>query len=137
MANPQNFISNTDYAAPANDGLTTVTLTIPNGESIPSFGSTTWSIQFALGKKNANLRAQMQTSLRLGEWTPGNTRFIDMTLDYAGAISTETGAVSIERVTPTMLRLYCTHFNTAPFAVTVVGGQTITANVATFLSPFN
>lgn len=138
MTKPQGFILTSDYAALKNDNRGRITLNIPAGAVIPANGgSVTWAQEIELGTQNASLRTQMQSSLRPGEWTPGNMRAIDMTLNYSGSISTETGMVSVIRVSPTRLRLYCTHFNFAPFNISVVTGQTITADISTFLSPFN
>lgn len=135
--NPNKFITSTDWATLKNDAIGQIALTIPNGAIIPPFGSTTWYTEMQLGTRNASMRTQMQSSLKPTEWTPGNMRVIDMNLNYAGTPSLETGVVSIIRTTPTTVRLYCTHFNTAPFNISVIGNQTITANVSTFLSPFN
>lgn len=139
MTQPQNFIVSSDYASVKNDAIGRLVLTIPNGATIPpNGGSTTWSQDLVIGTVNASLRTQMQSSLRPDEWTLGQFRTIDMTLNYPGiGVSVESGAVSIIRINPTTIRLYCTHFNFSPSTITVVGGQTITADVVSFLSPFN
>lgn len=134
---PADLIISSDFASLKNDNLGQLTLTIPAGAIIPAGGSTTWQVERELGTTNASMRTQMNSSLRPDDWTPGNMRIIDMVLNYSGTISTETGLVSLVRVTPTTIRLYCTQFNTAPFNISVVTGQTVTAQIATFLSPFN
>lgn len=139
MTKPQNFIATSDYGSVKNDARGRLSLTIPNGATIPpNGGKTTWSQDLTIGTINASLRTQMQSSLRPGEWTLGQFRTIDMTLNYPGfGTSTESGAASIIRINATTIRLYCTHFNFSPSTITVVGGQTITADVVSFLSPFN
>jgi len=137
MAFPERFILTTDYAALKNDAVGRITLNITAGTVIPAGGSYTWFAELDLGTINASLRTQMESSLYPGQWSPGNLRIIDMYMDYAGTPSLESGAVSIVRVSPTRLRLYCTHFNFAPFNISVITGQTVTADIVTFLSPFN
>ena len=134
MTKPRDFILDSDYASLKNDNRGRLTLTIPAGATIPSGGSTTWSTELDIGTVNASLRTQMQSSLVPSQWTPGNMRVIDMNMNYSGTPSLESGMVSIIRVSPTRIRLYCTHFNFAPFTISVITGQTITADVVTLLS---
>lgn len=138
MTKPQQFILDSDYASLKNDSRGRITLNIPAGAVIPANGgSVTWSSELEIGTRNATMRTQMESSLYPGQWTPGNMRAIDMNMNYSGTPSLETGMVSVIRVSPTRIRLYCTHFNFAPFNISVITGQTVTADVVTFLSPFN
>ena len=137
MAYPEKFILDTDYAALKNDNIGRMVLNITAGTVIPAGGSYTWFTDLDLGTVNASLRTQMESSLYPGQWSPGNLRIVDMNMNYSGTPSLESGAVSIIRISPTRLRLYCTHFNFAPFNISVITGQTVTADIVTFLSPFN
>lgn len=135
---PQQYIESSDYGSVKNDARGRISLTIPNGDTIPgNGGSRTWLAEMELGTRNASLRVQTLSSLRPTEWLPGQIRFIDMTVSGSFGAQTETGAVSVVRVSATRIRIYCTHFNFDNVTQTVVGGQTITADVVTFLSPFN
>lgn len=137
MTKPQRFILDSDYASLKNDSKGRIALVIPSGAVIPAGGSVTWSSELEIGTRNATMRTQMVSSLVPDQWTPGNMRAIDMLMNYSGSPSLETGMVSVIRVSPTRIRLYCTHFNFAPFNISVITGQTVTADVVTFLSPFN
>lgn len=135
--NPQDFILDTDWATLKNDNLGFMSLTIPAGSTIASNSSTTWQFEKDIGTINASMRVQMVSNLLPNQWTPGNMRSIDLSLNYSGSISTEGAVVSIIRIAPSTLRIYCTHFNFSPVTATVATTQVVTANIATFLSPFN
>lgn len=140
MAFPENFSLNTDYTALKNDGNNTIELNITTGMTIPSNGQYTWFRDYVIGKKNASVRALMNTSREPSDWNVGTSLSVDLRVRYntTGSPEGDEGnMVSIVRIAPNVIRIYMTYTNVQSFSVTILGyAQTITARIATFLSPF-
>jgi hypothetical protein len=138
MTKPKNFNVTTDYATLKNDAKGTMNLVINTGVVIPPGGSYTYETFLDLGTRNAGMRVQMKSSRYGDNWTVGTsmqTKIIDDIAPY-GSFD-DYFVANVQRVSPTRLRLYLIVVNFSPVNMTIVGGgQTITAEINTFLSPF-
>lgn len=138
---PEQFILTTDYGTLKNDATGTISLSIPTGATIPAFGFVEYSNTLGIGTRNAGTRVQMSLSSDSGNWTPGHIRevLLRARLNTTGNPVVDYYQVAnLERIDPTTVRLYCRIGNPYNFSITIVSAaQTVTANVATFLSPFN
>ena len=138
--NPRNFISNSDYTTLKNDNKSTLTLVIGNSPVIAVGGTYTYETTAVVGTLNAGVRSQMKTSLAYDIWSscvlPITLR---ATLNTGGGVVVDwyTNAI-VERSTSGTVRLFVNIQNPYAFTMQITGGgQTITADVVTFLSPFN
>lgn len=138
---PEQFIQTSDYATLKNDDRQTTALNIPVGATIPAFGFIEYSTTAEIGTINASTRVQMSTSGDPGAWTPGNMREVILQVKYnttGSPIIDYYQVVNIERVSPSTVKMYVRITNPLSFSITVVGSvTTVTADIATFLSPFN
>lgn len=134
---PSNFIIHSDFASLKNDARGRLSVTIPSGNTIPALGERTWSTDLVIGTINAPIRSQMESTLFPGVWTLGTSRVIDLLISTGGPSSPETNMVSVVRINPTTVRIYTTYYNPSASIATVNNTQTVTADIVTFLSPFN
>jgi hypothetical protein len=140
MTKPSNFILNSDFATLKNDDTNSLSVSITDS-GVLAFGATKVYESFLdIGTKNAGLRVQMYSSASPSNiWCAmGMTVPVTVTAGPGGTF-TYNLPVTVERVSPTRVRLYSIFYSFG-FGITmrITGGyQTITADVATFLSPFN
>lgn len=138
---PEQFILTTDYGTLKNDATGTISLLIPTGATIPALGFVEYSNTLEIGTRNAGTRVQMSSSAESDNWTPGHIREVLIRARHnttGNPVFDYYQAVNLERIDPTTVRLYCRIGNPNNFSITIVSAaQTVTANVATFLSPFN
>lgn len=138
---PEQFILTTDYGTLKNDASGTINLLIPTGATIPAGGFVEYSETLEIGTRNASTRVQMTSTADSGYWTIGNIREVFLRVRYnttGNPVFDYLQAANIERISPTIIRLYCRIGNPQGFSITIVSpAQTITAEVVTFLSPFN
>lgn len=140
MTKPSNFIQNSDYASLKNDAKGTFTLDITDS-GVLAFGATKVYESFlTLGTDNAGLRCQMKSSLSADIWSSSSIlATVTVTVTPGGSTFSYNMPVVIERVSPTQLRMHATFRSYgAGVSMQITSGyQTITADVVTFLSPFN
>lgn len=139
MTKPSNFIQSSDYATLKNDETGTFTLYVGDSGVITPGNSYIYSSVLTIGTVNSSIRSQMATSLDNKFWS---TSVLQLTLrvTYYTGTNPEGNflkSVIIERISPTQIRMYLKVENYFAFNIRITGGyQTVTANVATFLSPF-
>jgi len=141
MTKPSNFIENSDYATLKNDDNNSISVSITDS-GLLAFGATKVYESFLnIGTTNAGLRVQMYSSAAPNNiWCAmGMTVPVTVTVTPGGSTFSYDLPVTLERVSATSVRLYSIFYS---FGVGVSmqitsGYQTITADVVTFLSPFN
>lgn len=141
--NVNNFIMDTDYATLKNDDIGTVTLTLGATGALALNAQYIYeSSAFVIGTINAGLRTQIYTSATPNDIWSGNVLTVTLTATVSTTPATVfdfSGTVYLERVSATQVKLKCVVYGLAAGYTTVITGnnQVVTANVATFLSPFN
>lgn len=140
MSNPNNFILNTDYATHKNDDNGQVTLYIGQSPVMNYGDNYTYESSLTIGAADSGIRCQMQSSAITGIWsTPQMQITLQATTSTVPAtVADYPATVYIERTSPTTLKLKCNVYGMAVGLTQQITGkfQTITADVATFLSPF-
>ena len=138
MTKPENFIQTTDYATLKNDDRGTMQLVMPTNLLILTTSSYTFETFLNVGTRNASVRVRMKSDRYTGEWAVGNSLVTRITYNMPPIGTFDDPFVAtVERVSPSTLRLYLTISNNTPYPVTTTGPtQTITAEIRTFLSPF-
>lgn len=139
MTKPESFILNSDYATLANDATNTVTLTTSTGILITPGTQHDFQSEITLGQKNAPIRALMNTSAEPSVYVPCESMVVTLTVLYAidGNTYNYTTIANVYRISSTTIRLEVSVSNPFSFNITINGGvQTITADISTFLSPF-
>lgn len=141
--NVNNFIMDTDYATLKNDDIGTVTLKLGATGALALNAQYIYeSSAFVIGTINAGLRTQIYTSATPNDIWSGNVLTVTLTATVSTTPATVfdfSGTVYLERVSATQVKLKCVVYGLAAGYTTVITGnnQVVTANVATFLSPFN
>lgn len=144
MTKPENFILNSDYATVKNDATGTMTLNIPSGTTIPassgsSYGLVNFETFLDIGETDAGIRGYISTTKFSGIYAPFGGSYNVRVLTRYNTTGTPVFdlyfTVILERVSPTRLRLYCQIGNSFSFSLTIMDSQTITFDLATFLSP--
>jgi hypothetical protein len=141
MTKPSNFILNTDYATLKNDDTNSLSVAITDS-GVLAFGATKVYESFLdIGTANAGLRVQMYSSATSSDiWCAmGMTVPVTITVTPGSSTFTYNLPVTLERVSATSVRLYSIFYSYGVgVSMRITSGyQTITADVATFLSPFN
>lgn len=140
MTKPENFILTTDYATLKNDAIGQMVLSITSGVTIASLSSYTYETFLDIGQINAGVRGYIGTTKFADLYAVFNGSFdvrILTRYNTTGNPTTELYLTTIlERISPTRLRLYCQVGNPFAFSITVMDSQTVTFELATFLSPF-
>lgn len=136
---PEQFILTSDYGTLKNDATGTITLSIPSGITIPSGDFREYSNTLTIGTINASTRIQITSSADPSNWTYGNMREVILRIrDSSSFEYDQSYVVNVERTSSTDIRMYIRIPNLSPFPFTIISGvQTVTADIATFLSPFN
>jgi hypothetical protein len=139
MTKPESFIFNSDYATLANDAEGTISITTSTGQVITPGSEYTFSSTITLGSRNAPTRSEMNTSAFPTIWIPTESLDLLITVLYAidGNTYDANTTANIYRSSPTEITMAITVTNPFAFDITINGGvQLVTANVSTFLSPF-
>ncbi len=137
MTKPKHFTLSSDFATTQNDARGTLSYAIPAGTVINNGATAVFQASAVVGKRNAYLRIQANTSDAASKWFSGSTMVTDANATLSGI-----GAVpwpvyhTMERTSPTSIRAYCEIFNNSGATMTIVKTQTISFEVNTFLSPF-
>lgn len=136
MTKPESFILTSDYATLKNDAVGSLTVVLPSGTVIPAGGINQWSDTITIGTVGSSIRVRLVS-------TENNVIYSTNTVGYVhttGASGPATDYLiyaTVHRINPTQVRL--TVFIPNPYGsdLTVSGmGYTISARIATFLSPF-
>lgn len=136
-SDPSRYILNTDFATTQNDDKKTLSYVIPAGQVIPNGQTAVFEAVAVVGKRNAYMRPRFATSSKPGRWFLCWALVTDVSVDIAGV-----GTVnypfyhSLDRISPTTVRISTSILNNSGSTMTIVAGQTITCYVNTFLSPF-
>lgn len=133
MTKPENFILNTDYAAPKNDDSGTFSITVPSNISVPAAGISLIETK-QIGSAGANLRARMSSTKDGNRWFCVPTVYYDRTGSMGGYFLFAT----VHRISATELRF--TVFIPNPYGSTMTGAagsETINVVVNTFIPPFS
>jgi hypothetical protein len=138
MTKPKSFNVNSDYATTQNDAKGSLSYNIPNGTVIPNGATTVFEANINLGKRNAYMRPQANTSAKPDRWFSCTTMITDVQMNIPGIGITPWFLYNtLERTSPTSLRAYVEIFNNSGDTMTIAsGGHTVTWEVNTFLSPF-
>lgn len=137
--NPNNFILNTDYATLKNDDKATVTLYL-GGTSALAYGeSYTYSNTVTVGSSNAPIRCQMSTDVAPTVIVSSPQIQVILEATTAGTPYPYPATVYVERTDATTITIKCHVYGNVPGQTVQITGdyQTVTANIVTFLSPFN
>lgn len=148
MTKPSNFIQNSDYAllrndAKGNDAKGQITLSIGDSGLLAFGQSKLYESFITLGTINASLRGQMQRSGSSDIWCSlGILVPVTVTVYQSGTpvdVFTYNLPVAIERSSATQIRMYGIFYSYGVGVdMRITGGyQTVTADIVTFLSPFN
>jgi hypothetical protein len=141
MTKPSNFIENSDYASLKNDDTVLVSVAITDSGLLAYGASKVYESFVTVGIVNAGLRVQMYSSATPNDiWNcMGMTVPVTVTVTPGGTTFSYNLPVVVERVSPTQMRIYSIFFsNGVGVSMRITSGyQTITADIATFLSPFN
>jgi len=133
MGRPLKYIVNTDYATLKNDSdTTTVTISVPAGDSIPAGGYKSYTSSVTVGTAGAPMEFQIYYSSGTQRWlTPAL-----LVVENAGSPTTQyQGYVSIYRSTATIATIRVDYFNPNGSPVSTTA-RTITGYVRTYLPPF-
>jgi len=140
MTKPSNFIQSSDYASLKNDSKGTFTLDITDSGVLAFGQSKTYESTLDVGTINSGLRCHMKSSLSSIIWCSSSIlATVTITVTPGGSTFPFDLPVVIERISPTQIKMKATFYSYgAGVSMQITGGyQTITANVVTFLSPFN
>ncbi len=143
MTKPLNFILTSDYTTLKNDNHGTLSLYL--GDSgVMNYGDIhTYSTDLTIGTINSGVRCQISTSADNVIYSSPQRQIILQQTIYISGTQVYTGnfytTAFVERISATTMRLKCLVWNDdGGTTVRITGGyQTVTANVVTFLSPFN
>lgn len=137
MSKPERFQLTTDFATLKNDAKGQVDLIIPTGVAWAAGATQVFEAFIDLGTQNAAMRVQMRSTRYGDNWCQGTSLQSQVTFNVNGSVYDDYIVANVERVSATRIRLYCLIPNFSPYTMTIVGGgQTITASINTFLSPF-
>lgn len=142
MTKPTNFIQSSDYASLKNDSKGTVSLYIGASPALALNVTYTYEAFLDIGTVNSPIRCQIRNDIAPNTiyLSPQIQVLLQMTVTGSGGgVFPYYTTAYIERISPTKIRLACNVYGqTATGTTTITGGfQTITADVVTFLSPFN
>ena len=141
MTLAESFIQSSDYASLKNDALGTGTLSLGASPALALNAKYTYESFFTVGTQNAGIRSQLSTSAAPTIfWSSASMSItLEVTISGGGGVTDLFTTAYVERVSATQMRLACNIYGIAAGLTTTVTGkfQTVTANVATFLSPFN
>jgi hypothetical protein len=140
MTKPSNFIQNSDYASLKNDAKGTFTLSIGDSGVLAYGSSKTYESFLTIGTVNSGLRCQMKSSLSADIWSSSSILApVTVTVTPDGSTFTYNLPVVIDRVSATQIRMKAVFYSYGVgVSMQITSGyQTITADVVTFLSPFN
>lgn len=134
--NPSQFIITSDYATLKNDATGQLSVTVPSSVVVGAGSTFSTSSSIEIGVAGASERSQIHSS-KTGQYYVGN--MLDIIKNgNAGGTALYDVFVDLSRTGPTTLTMTATIFN--PYGVTLTGesgAETFTADVATFLPPFN
>jgi len=137
MTKPKHFILNTDYATTQNDAKGTVSYSVPAGTVIPNGSTAVFEATLNIGTRNAYMRGAATISSQPGKWFSGNTVIAEANVDLAGYGPGPWPLYhTLERISPSTIRVYCELYNNTGVTATVATTQTVTWDINTFLSPF-
>jgi hypothetical protein len=144
MTKPNNFIFNSDYASLKNDDKKSASIYIGDSGVLATGASKVYESFLTVGTTNAGVRGQMSSDLAPSDvWCSlGMLAPVTVTV-YSGGVPVDSFSynlpVVIERVSATVIRLYAIFYSYGEGVDMQItsGFQTITADVVTFLSPFN
>jgi hypothetical protein len=141
MSLVENFIQSSDYASLKNDNVGTFTLYIGGSPALNDGDKYTYEAFYDMGRTNAGIRCQLSTDVAPTVfWSSASMSItLSATVSGGGGTSDYPTTVYVERISATRMRLVCNVYGIAAGLTTTITGkyQTITANIATFLSPFN
>lgn len=129
-----NFTVHSDFPSLANDGNQLMTVTIPNGWTAGA-GHSYISSDYSIGTINSSIRARITVDGT--NWYVSTALSWNQSVDFVGfGVSDTPFFVSIYRTSPTNIRLEAGVFNNSGTNMVVQGTRIITAQVATFITPF-
>jgi hypothetical protein len=143
MTKPSNFIQSSDYASLKNDAKGTFTLAIGDSGLLAYGASKTYSSTLTIGTINSGLRCQMKSDLSADVWCSSSILAPVTVTSYSGGSLVDTFTfnlpVVIERISATQIKMKATFYSYGEGVDMRITGnyQTITADIVTFLSPFN
>lgn len=144
MTKPRNYILNTEYATLKNDNKGTVSVNITTTGILAYGSSVTFQNYIDIGTSNAQVRCQIYRSGAPSDIWCANSILVpvNITVYYGGTPVdnfTYNLPVTIERISNTRIRIYGVFYSYgAGVSMQISGGaQTVTADIVTFLSPFN
>jgi len=141
MTKPNNLIASSDYATLKNDAIGTIDLYI--GDSgVLAFGEVkTYEAFLDIGTQGSNIRSQIQTDVNGIIYSAPQLQItVEATISTIPETITDIpGTAFVERISPTRIRLAYNFYSLATgYTMRLTGKyQTVTADIATFLSPFN
>ena len=141
MTKPSNFIQNSDYASLKNDAKNTFTLYLGASPAL-TYGTTyTYESFLDIGTSNSPIRCQIRSDVASSTIYSSPQMKITLQAVVSGDPTPfdYPTTVYIERISATRIRLICNVWGYVPGRTVTITGkfQTITADVVTFLSPFN
>lgn len=141
MTKPNSLIQSSDYASLKNDDKKSVSLYLGASPALANGVTHTYESFITVGTINAPIRCQIRSDVAPS--TIYSSPQIQVTLQATisggfGIIDYPTTAY-VERVSATSIRLSCSVYGYVPGQTMTMTGkfQTITADIVTFLSPFN
>lgn len=140
MKRPNKYVANAGYATLKNDDKKSVSLAITSASPVLNYGEDyTYSNTVAVGTVNAAIRSQIYSSVDTSKIYSSPQIQIILRATIAGGVYNYPATVYIERISATTVEIKCHIYGYAlGTTVQITGGfQTITANIVTFLSPFN
>ena len=141
MTKPSNFIQNSDYASLKNDNHGQMTLYLGSSPALAYNAQYTYESFLTLGTINAGIRSQISTDVAPTVFwsSPSINITLQATISGGGGTTDYPATVYVERTSPTTMRLACNVYGIAAGLTTTITGkfQTVTADIVTFLSPFN
>ena len=138
MSKSENFITNTDFATLKHDASGNVSVVVPGSINIASGSYWQSTSDLVIGTKGSVIRARI-SSTRDNKQIVSHNLFETVSASSPGG-ATYYVAVDIYRINPTTVRLSVYIPNIifpAQTLITNASGETITAHISTFLSPFN
>lgn len=144
MTKPRNFILHTGYATLKNDDKKSVSINITTTGILPYGSSQVFENFVDIGTVNAQIRTQMYRSGDPTNILATNTLTVpvQITVYYGGTpvdVFTLNIPTVVDRVSPTRMRIRALFYSYGEgVSMQISGGaQTVTADIVTFLSPFN
>lgn len=144
MTKPRNFILHTGYATLKNDDKGSVSVNITTTGVLPYGSYQIFENFIDIGTVNAQIRTQMYRSGDPTNILATNilTVPVQVTVYYEGApvyVSTLNLPTVVDRISPTRMRIRALFYSYGHgVSMQITGGaQTVTADIVTFLSPFN